>query len=135
MDKIEATFRGDRLIHDLGMELLEAREGYARVSVRAEDRFLNSHGVAHGVLVFAVADAAFALAANGVTEAIGVQWSFGVFRAARAGETLIGEARAVHQGQRLIVCELSVTNGEGQLLARGQAMALPATRESFRNRS
>ena len=46
------------------MVLLEAREGYARVSVRVQERFLNSHGIAHGTLVFAVADAAFAVAVN-----------------------------------------------------------------------
>ncbi len=28
MDRIQAIFRGDRLIQDFGMKLLEAREGY-----------------------------------------------------------------------------------------------------------
>lgn len=128
---IRAAFEGDHLIHDLGMALVEAREGFARVSVRVQDRFLNSHGIAHGGLIFAVADAAFELAVNSIAEAVGVQWSLNIFRAARQGEELIGEARVVHRGSRLMVCELSVTGAEGRLLARGQSTALPASRESY----
>jgi acyl-CoA thioesterase len=132
MDNAAATFRGDRLIQEFGIDLREVGEGYARVSVTVQERFLNSHGIAHGALQFAVADAAFAVAANTAVEAVGVQWNLSVFRAARLGEELIGEARVVHRGRHLLVCELSVTTADGRLLARGQATALPATRESYR---
>jgi acyl-coenzyme A thioesterase PaaI-like protein len=60
MDRIQAIFRNDRLIQDFGMTLVEAREGYAKVSVAVAERFLNAHRIGHGVLLFAVADAAFA---------------------------------------------------------------------------
>ena len=92
MDRVEEIFRGDRLIRDFGMKLLEAREGYAKVSVVVEDRFLNAHNIGHGVLLFAAADAAFALSVNAVVDAVGVQWSLNVFRAAKPGETVIGES-------------------------------------------
>ena len=47
----------------LGMEILEARPGYARVAMDAtgKENFL---GVAHGGAVFSLADQAFAAAAN-----------------------------------------------------------------------
>ena len=47
----------------LGMEILEARPGWARVAMEAagKENFL---GVAHGGAVFALADQAFAAAAN-----------------------------------------------------------------------
>ena len=131
MDNARATFDGDRLIQEFGMVLLEAGEGYARVSVTLQERFLNSHGIGHGALVFAVADAAFAVAVNAVTEAVGVQWNLNILRAARLGDELTGEARLVHRGSRLLVCELSVSTAGGRLVARGQATALPATRRSF----
>ena len=54
MDRVQEIFRGDRLIQDFGMKLIEAREGYAKVSVVVEDRFLNAHSIGHGVLLFAV---------------------------------------------------------------------------------
>ena len=131
MDRIQWVFQGDRLIQDFGMQLLEAREGYAKVSVAVEERFLNAHNIAHGVLLFAVADAAFALSVNAAVDAVGVQWSLNMFRAAKPGETVIGESRVIHPGRRSIVCELTVTTGDGRVLAKGQATALPVSREAL----
>lgn len=127
MERIQAIFRGDRLIQDFGMTLLEARDGYAKVSVAVSERFLNAHRIGHGVLLFAVADAAFALAVNAARDAVGVQWSLNALRAAQPGETVIGEAAVIHAGRQSLVCELTVTAGDGRILARGQSTALPVT--------
>jgi len=89
------------------------------VSVVVEDRFLNAHSIGHGALLFAVADA------------VGVQWSINVFRAAKPGETVIGESRIIHKGRQSMVCELLVTAGDGRVLAKGQSTALPVSREAF----
>jgi len=131
MDRVQEIFRGDRLIQDFGMKLLEGREGYAKVSVTVEERFLNAHRIGHGVLLFAVADAAFALSVNAAVDAVGVQWSWNVFRAAKPGETVIGESRIIHKGRQSMVCELVVTAGNGRLLAKGQSTALPVSREAY----
>ncbi len=128
MGRIEEIWKGDRLIQDFGMRLLASEEGYAKVSVRVEERFLNAHGIGHGVLIFAAADAAFALSVNAVTDAVGVQWSLNVFRAAKPGEEVIGESRIFHRGRQSMVCELTVTAGDGRVLARGQSTALPVGR-------
>ncbi|MGE5190195.1 MAG: PaaI family thioesterase [Gemmatimonadota bacterium] len=128
MGRIEEIWAGDRLIQDFGMTLLEAREGYAKVSVPVRERFLNAHGIGHGVLLFAAADAAFALSVNAAVDAVGVQWSLNVFRAAKPGEEVIGESRVIHGGRQSMVCELTVTAGDGRILARGQSTALPVPR-------
>ncbi len=129
MSRVEELWQDDRLVQGCGMRLLEGREGYARVSVTVEERFLNAHGIAHGGLIFTVADAAFAVSVNASQDAVGVQWSLNIFRPARLGEEIVAESRVIHDGRRSMVCELSVTNGEGRLLARGQATALPLARE------
>lgn len=131
MERIQAIFKGDRLIQDFGMTLVEGRDGYAKVSVVVADRFLNAHRIGHGVLLFAVADAAFALAVNATRDAVGVQWSLNAFRAAQPGETVIGEAKVIHAGRQSLVCELTVTAGDGRILAKGQATALPVTAEAL----
>ncbi|MGQ9554579.1 MAG: PaaI family thioesterase [Anaerolineae bacterium] len=130
MSRIEEIWQGDRLAQDFGMRLVEAREGYAKVSVTVQERFLNAHSIGHGVLLFAVADIAFALSVNALTDAVGVQWSLNAFRAAKPGEEVIGESRVIHNGRRSMVCELTVTTGDGRLLARGQSTALPITRRT-----
>ncbi len=131
MERIQAIFRNDRLIQDFGMTLVEAREGYAKVSVVVAERFLNAHYIAHGVLLFAAADAAFALAVNATRDAVGVQWSLNAFRAAQPGETVIGEAAVIHTGRQSLVCELTVTAGDGRILAKGQATALPVSPQAL----
>ena len=131
MGRIEEIWKGDRLIQDFGMKLLEARDGYARVSVNVEERFLNAHNIGHGVLLFAAADAAFALSVNAVADAVGVQWSLNVIRAAKPGEEVVGESRIFHRGRQSMVCELTVTAGDGRVLARGQSTALPVSRAAY----
>jgi acyl-CoA thioesterase len=131
MDRVEEIFRADRLIQHFGMKLVEAREGYAKVSVAVEERFLNAHNIGHGVLLFAAADAAFALSVNAVVDAVGVQWSLNILRAAKPGETVFGESRILHKGRQSMVCELTVTAGDGRVLAKGQSTALPVSREAF----
>lgn len=131
MDRVQEIYRGDRLMQDFGMKLIEAREGYAKLSVVVEERFLNAHNIGHGVLTFAIADAAFALSVNAVTDATGVNWGFNIIRAAKPGETLVGESRVIHKGRQQVVCELTVTTAEGKLLARGISTALPVSREAL----
>ena len=128
MGRIEDIWAGDRLIQDFGMTLLEAREGYAKVSVPVKERFLNAHGIGHGTLLFAVADAAFALSVNATVDSVGVQWSLNVFRAAKPGEQVTGESRVIHKGRQSMVCELIVTGGDGRILVRGLSTALPVPR-------
>ena len=77
----------------LGIEVVDAGEGYAvaRMAVRAD--MVNGHGMAHGGLIFALADTAFACACNSfgpVTVAAGAEIAF--VSAARLGDVL--EARA-----------------------------------------
>lgn len=118
-------WQNDQIVRQFGMKLVEVREGYAKVSVTVEDRFLNALGMGHGALLFAVADVAFGMSVNARVDAVGVQWSLNAFRAARPGEELIAESRVIHGGRRSIVCELSVSTADGRLLVRGQATALP----------
>ena len=48
-----------------GIVIEEARAGYARLSMTVRADMLNGHGIAHGGMVFALADTAFAYVCNG----------------------------------------------------------------------
>jgi acyl-CoA thioesterase len=50
-----------------GIEIEEAREGYARIRMILRADMLNGHGIAHGGIVFSLADTAFAYACNSRT--------------------------------------------------------------------
>lgn len=125
MDRIQTIVEHDRFIRQFGMVVEEASEGYARVSVEVRETHLNVHDTAHGALIFALADVAFAITVNSIVDAMGVQWSFNILRAAGVGETLTAECSIVHRGSRLLVVEYTVKKSGGALVAQGQATALP----------
>jgi len=79
-----------------GVVIEEAREGYARLSMTLTTDMLNGHRIAHGGMVFALADTAFAYVCNGRNEkTVAAQASIIFLGSAQEGETLIAEAQEV----------------------------------------
>ena len=78
------------------LKIEEAREDYARVSMVVRADMLNGHGFAHGGMIFALADSAFAYVCNGANHAsMAAQASIVFLDKVREGETLIAEASEV----------------------------------------
>ena len=104
-----------------GIEIEEAREGYARVRMTLRPDMLNGHAIAHGGMIFALADTAFAYACNSrnVTT-VAAQASVVFLDAAREGETLIAEAREVALAGRSGVTHVSVRGEDGRAIAEFQ---------------
>ena len=92
-----------------GLEIEAAAEGYARVAMTVRADMLNGHGLAHGAMVFAVADSAFAYACNSRNAATVAQQASIVFvSAAREGERLTAEARETTVAGRTGVYDITV---------------------------
>jgi len=101
-----------------GIRIEEAREGYARVSMRLRPDMLNSHGIAHGGMIFALADTAFAYVCNGSNHAsVAAQASIVFLGKAEEGETLIAEAEEVAREGRAGVTRVSVKTADGRAVA------------------
>jgi len=58
-----AAFENNAFARLLGLHIVEARDGYARVEMDCAGK-LNPHGIAHGGAVFSLADHAFGIASN-----------------------------------------------------------------------
>ncbi len=126
MGRVKKIIEGDRLFHLFGMELVEASEGHAVVRAEVKEEFLNAHRIAHGGLIFGLLDVAFALAVNSIVDAVGIQWSFSVFRSTTKGDFVRAEASTVHKGKSLLVVEFRAeSETSGKLIAQGMATALP----------
>ncbi|CAM4160074.1 hotdog fold thioesterase [Helcobacillus massiliensis] len=87
----------------MGVEVVRADYGDALVRMRLRREMLNGHGTAHGGMIFAFADTAFAIACNdaadldSVTVASGVDINF--LRPATDGQVLTAHAVAQHEGR------------------------------------
>ena len=64
LKEIQAIFKGDRFADELGAEILEGRQGFARCGLLLRDNHRNAAGGGMGGVLFTLADFAFAVAAN-----------------------------------------------------------------------
>lgn len=90
----QTMFAADQASQDLGITLLEAGGGTARLRMTVTASMVNGHGIAHGGYLFLFADTAFACACNShgpVTVASGADISF--VRPVREGDVLTAVAR------------------------------------------
>jgi acyl-CoA thioesterase len=104
-----------------GIEIEEAREGYARIRMTLTAAMLNGQKIAHGGMIFALADTAFAYACNSrnVTT-VAAQASVVFLDAAKEGEMLVAEAREVALAGRSGVTHVSVRGADGRAIAEFQ---------------
>src|SRR3954454_10288410 len=87
----------DRASAALGIEVTDSGPGWARARMTVRPDMVNGHDLAHGGLIFTLADTAFACACNSwgpVTVAAGAEIS--VLEPARLGDDLeaLGQLRA-----------------------------------------
>ncbi|MFV0320180.1 MAG: hydroxyphenylacetyl-CoA thioesterase PaaI [Microbacterium sp.] len=120
----------DRASAALGMVIERDEPGQSVVRMLVRDDMLNGFAIAHGGLVFALADTAFAIACNEddrVTVAAGADITF--LKATRAGQTLTATAvRRIRSG-RTGLYDVTVTDETGDVVAefRGRSMATSRT--------
>jgi acyl-CoA thioesterase len=106
------------------LEIEEAREGYARVAMRLRADMLNGHGIAHGGMIFALADSAFAYACNGRNaKTVAAHASIAFLDAAREGERLVAEAREAALAGRSGVYNVTVRGEDGRAVAEFQGLS------------
>ncbi len=101
-----------------GIVIEEARAGYARLSMVLTDLMLNGHRIAHGGMIFALADTAFAYVCNGRNErAVAAQAGIVFLGPAEAGETLIAEGEELTRVGRSGVTRVAVRTADGRPVA------------------
>ncbi len=93
LPSVEAMMANDEASRGLGIELVDQDEGRAVTRMTVRRDMVNGHAMAHGGLIFALADTAFACACNSfgpVTVAASAEIVF--VAPARAGDVLVAEA-------------------------------------------
>ena len=119
---------GDKVAHAMlaaegtgpawGVEIDEAREGYARIRMALRGDMLNGHGTAHGGMVFALADTAFAYACNSRNlRTVAAQASIVFLEPAGEGDVLVAEAQERALVGRSGVYDVSVRTAAGRPIA------------------
>ncbi|MFC8427742.1 hydroxyphenylacetyl-CoA thioesterase PaaI [Streptomyces sp. NPDC057253] len=106
-------FAGDQASRALGIELLEHGPGTAVLRMTVTAAMVNGHGIAHGGLLFLLADSAFACACNShgpVTVAAGADIDF--VTSAHEGDVLTATAVQRTRYGRSGIYDVSVLRGD-----------------------
>lgn len=117
-------FNNDAYAKHLGIKLLDEHAGYAKTQLTIGEQHLNGLGTAHGAAIFALADAALAVAANNRSESmgIGLQINTNFLSIAKLGDVLTAETSEVAIKNRIGNLTAKVHNQEGELVASFQGM-------------
>jgi acyl-CoA thioesterase len=113
-----AMWAQDQASQALGMEIVSVGPGRATLRMTVRPDMCNGVRTCHGGMIFTLADSAFAFACNShnkVTVANNCNVSF--VAAAREGDVLTAAAVEQHRGGRSGVTDVTVSAGDGRLIA------------------
>ena len=115
----ESLIDADRFASLLGARLGATDDESVTVSLDIEERHLNFLDLAHGGVVFSLADIALSLIANSnQSVALAVDASVSIVRAARKGDTISARATVERTTRSLGWYRVDVENQEGERIAR-----------------
>ncbi len=103
----------DLFAETLGIQVHEAKDGYAKVSLTVQKNHTNAHGFTNGGAIFTLADYAFAEACNyGENIAVALQASINFLRPTQAGDVLVAEATRISDGKTTGLYQVTVKSCE-----------------------
>jgi acyl-CoA thioesterase len=119
----------------LGIKVLEAKDGYAKMHLEITKEHTNAVGLTHGGVIFALADCAFAEAVNfGEKRAVAIQISINFLKPSKEGDTLTAEAFRISEGRNFSVCNVRISRDSREVaLFTGLAYRLTPEKENYRN--
>lgn len=131
-----AILKDDYATQWMGIEVVEVGDGKAVITMTLRQEMLNGFGIAHGGMIFAFADTAFALSCNPaegsdetITVASGVDINF--LKPGIPGRLLTASARRVSQQGRSGIYDITITqerpDGTHEVIAefRGRSRTVP----------
>jgi acyl-CoA thioesterase len=108
--------KNDNFRESLGIEILEAKDGYSKMSLKIGKEHTNFVGFTHGGVIFALADCAFAEAVNfGDKRAVAVQVSINFIKPSSEGDVLTAEATTISEGKTFALCKITVRKGDKEV--------------------
>jgi acyl-CoA thioesterase len=112
VEPVRAMLDADRSLAGLGITVVAAAAGHAVATMTLSSESANGHGIAHGGLVFALADTAFACAANSqASGSVTASADITYVGPAHVGEELTAEAVVRYAGERQCLVDVTVRCG------------------------
>lgn len=121
-ETLKRYFTRDLFARYVGIELIDACNGYAKTSLAIREHHFNGVKRVHGGVIFTLADIAFAAASNSQGRvAVAINASIQFLRAPK-GNVLFAEAREISCDHKLASYEITVTDETGAVISVFQGM-------------
>lgn len=117
-DVVDHMMDHDAFSQWLGIQVIQIREGYSKISMAIRKEMVNGFGTVHGGVPFSFADSAFAFACNNrnnLSVALDVTISF--MKAMHIGDVLTAEAKEIHNGRSTGVYLITIHNQKDEQVA------------------
>ncbi len=118
----------------IGMELVDIKKGWAKISLPFDKKICNALDIAHGGTIFSTADSAIGMALLGLIDkdktVTTLEMKINFIRPFSKGK-IFAEARIVHKGNQTAIGEAEVKDNHGELIARGTATYMIVERKKL----
>ena len=115
---VEFMMTKDLFSQWLGIEVEEVTEGYSRIKMLIRGEMINGLGIIHGGVTFSLADSAFAFACNNRNNlSVALDTSINFLKPVHVNDTLIAEAKEIHNGRSTGLYQVIITNQHQQQVA------------------
>jgi acyl-CoA thioesterase len=105
----------------LGIEMLDVKKGWAKLQLPFAKELTHPYGIAHGGVIFSLADSAVAMALLGLVEKgerfTTVEMNINYVSPFKEGN-ITAEARIVNKGSRIALGDVDVGDDQGGLVAK-----------------
>jgi acyl-CoA thioesterase len=116
----------------LGIQCLEMKLGYCKLSMLVRKEMLNGFQIIHGGVTFSLADSALAFAANSHGRvSVSIEASMSYLQSAKEGDTLVAEAVQISISDKIAVYHISVTNQNGMTISDFKGTVYRTPKEHF----
>ncbi|RSD35842.1 MAG: acyl-CoA thioesterase [Methanohalophilus sp.] len=123
MKDAEELLKKDQFARYIGIELMEVSKGYAKASMKIEDKHKNGVGTVQGGAIFTLADFTFAAAANSHGRvAVAINANISYPKAATKG-SLTAEAFETSLNPKIATYTVTVTDDTADTVARFEGLA------------
>ena len=114
----DAMWAQDEVSQTMGMEIDHVAAGSAQLSMTIQPHMTNGQKIAHGGIIFTLADSTFAFACNTYNQFVVAQHCNVSFLApAFAGDRLTAIATERHRQGRSGIYDVTVSNQDGEIVA------------------
>ena len=117
-DVVRCMMEKDKFSQWLGLEILDVKEGYSKIKMTLREEMVNGFGVIHGGVTFSFADSAFAFACNNRNNlSLALDTSITFTKSLKPGDTILAEAKELHNGKSTGLYLIKVTNEKEEQVA------------------